>query len=90
MQIADTDRLGHREPCHFGPLSIVGGAVYVKGAIGMGAIRTLVGVFILWPVSGLIPMLGRGAGRRLLLAGRGLIALLMVSLLLAVWIHGSL
>jgi hypothetical protein len=71
-------------------LSILGGTIYVKGVNGIGAILTLVGVFILWPVGGLITILGRGAGRGQLLVGHGLIALLMASLLLAVWIHGLL
>ena len=71
-------------------VSILGGTIYVKGVNGIGAILTLVGVFILWPVSGLITVLERGAGRSQLLLGHGLIALLMVSLLLGAWIHGLL
>lgn len=68
-------------------LAILGGSILHKD-MTTGLRLVGVGMFLLWPVSALLALWGRGAGRRVLLVGHGLIALLATVLFLIVWIHG--
>jgi hypothetical protein len=64
------------------------GACLLHSDAGLGIGFLVVGLFLLWPASVVLAILGRGAGRRVLLVGHGLIALLVAVLLLSVLIHG--
>jgi hypothetical protein len=70
-------------------LSILGGYLYHNSSAetGTGMMLFIVGIFLLWPVSAILTIRGRGAGRRVLLVGHGLIALLIAVLLLSVIIY---
>jgi hypothetical protein len=46
------------------------------------------GIFLLWPISAVLTILGKGVGRRLLLGGHGIIALFVLALFLSVRSHG--
>jgi hypothetical protein len=72
-----------------GILSIVGATFFHFGS-EVGIWLFVVGLLFLWPVSAVLAIVGRGVGRVQLFVGHGLIALLVVSLVLAVWIHGLL
>jgi hypothetical protein len=68
--------------------SVLGASlVHIESEIGVAIGLVVVGWFLLWPASALLTICGKGVGRLQLLFGHGLIALLMVSLLLAVWNH---
>jgi hypothetical protein len=60
--------------------------IETKQGIGIGLLA--IGMFLLWPISALLAIWGLGAGRRALLIGHGLIALLVAVLLLSVLLHG--
>jgi hypothetical protein len=66
--------------------SILGASfLHVDGQIG--AIIVAIGLFVLWPVSAILSLLGRGAtGQKVLLLGHGLIAFGTCVLLLAWWL----
>jgi hypothetical protein len=55
---------------------------------GTGMMLAIVGIFLLLPVSAVLAIRGRGAGREVLLVGHGLVALLVSVLLLSILIHG--
>ena len=65
-----------------GVLPILGGVLSHYGYFGTGMIFAIVGILLLWPVSIVLAVLGRGAGRRILLVGHALIPLLAAVLLL--------
>jgi hypothetical protein len=53
----------------------------------IGGIIVAFGLFVLWPISAILSLLGRGAvGQKVLLLGHGLIALGTCALLLAWWL----
>ena len=66
--------------------SILGGYIYHNSAAetGTGMMFVIFGIFLLWPVSAILTLRGRGAGRKVLLVGHGLIALLISVVLLSV------
>ena len=66
--------------------SILGGYIYHNSAAetGTGMMFVIFGMFLLWPVSAILTLRGRGAGRKVLLVGHGLIALLISVVLLSV------
>ena len=67
-------------------LSIVGASLlHIDAGLAIGLL--LVGFFLLWPISAVLAIWGRGTGRRVLLLGHALIALLVAVLLLSTWIH---
>jgi hypothetical protein len=72
-----------------GLASILGAIIYHYWDDGIGSMLAVVGIFILWPVSAVLAIRGRGVGREVLLVGHGLIALLVAILLLSVLIHMS-
>jgi hypothetical protein len=67
-------------------LPIFAGVISHFGAYGAGIILAVIGPFLFWPVSAVLAIRGKGAGRRVLLVGHGLIALLVAVLLLIVLI----
>jgi hypothetical protein len=67
-------------------LSICGGIVFHNGEYGTGMNLALIGIFLLWPVSAVLAILGKGAGRRVLLVGHALIALWIIFIFLAILI----
>jgi hypothetical protein len=72
-------------------LSIIGAVLYhySPAESGIAMVFIIVGIFLLWPVSALLAVRGRGSGREALLVGHGLIALLVLVLLLSILIHAS-
>jgi hypothetical protein len=52
-------------------------------------IQVMIGIFILWPVSAILAVWGRGVGRSVLLMGHGLIAFWVAAILLIILIHGE-
>jgi hypothetical protein len=54
---------------------------------GTGTMLAIAGMFLLWPVSAVLAVRGRGVGRSVLLIGHSLIALFVIVLLLSVLIH---
>jgi hypothetical protein len=69
-------------------LSILGAIIYHTLDDGAGMVLVIVGIFLLWPVSAVLAIRGRGVGRSVLLMGHGLIALWLAVILLTVLIHG--
>jgi hypothetical protein len=69
-------------------LSILGAIIYHNLDDGAGMVLVIVGIFLLWPVSAVLAIRGRGVGRSVLLMGHGLIALWLAVILLTVLIHG--
>jgi hypothetical protein len=67
-------------------LSILGGYLYHNSSAetGAGMMLFIFAIFLLWPVSAILTLRGRGAGRKVLLVGHGLIALLISVVLLSV------
>jgi hypothetical protein len=63
-------------------LPILAGFLSHYGAYGTGIILAAIGPFLLWPVSAVLAIRGRGAGRRILLVGHGLIAVMVALLIL--------
>lgn len=57
--------------------------------LGMGTTLAIVGMFLLWPVSAVLAIRGRGVGRKELLVGHGIIAAWLSLLLLTILIHVS-
>jgi hypothetical protein len=51
-------------------------------------IFTEIGIFILWPISAVLTILGKGVGRRLLLGGHGTIASFLFAIFWSVRSHG--
>ena len=72
-----------------GLLPILGGVLVHYGFHGTGMILASFGIFLLWPVSGVLAIRGRGAGRRVLLVGHGLRGHSVGILLLIVLVHGQ-
>jgi len=69
-------------------LPILAGALSRYGAYyGAATILALIGPLLLWPLSAVLAIWGRGAGRRVLLVGHGLIAAWVSLLLLIILIH---
>jgi hypothetical protein len=61
-----------------------------RGAVfGAGTTLAIVGTFLLWPVSAVLAIRGRGVGRKVLLVGHGLIAAWLLVLVLSILIHES-
>jgi len=69
-------------------LSILGAIIYQNWDDGIGSMLAIAGIFLLWPVSAALAILGRGVGRSVLLVGHGLIALWLVAIFLSILIHG--
>jgi len=68
--------------------SILGAClVHIENKLVIAECLIIVGWFVLWPVSAVLAVEGRGVARRTLLVGHGLIALLLVGLLICVCIH---
>jgi hypothetical protein len=64
-------------------LPILAGALSRYGAYyGAAIILAAIGPLLLWPVSAVLAIRGRGAGRRVLLVGHGLIAVMVALLIL--------
>ena len=73
-------------------LPLFAGALSRFGASTAALMLLPIGPLLLWPISAVFAIRGRGAGRRVLLVGHGLIALLVASLILItvfVYIRGS-
>ena len=70
--------------------SLIGATLYHNSfaTSGIGMMFIIFGLFLLWPVSAVLAVRGRGVGRERLLVGHGLIALLVSGLLLSILIHG--
>lgn len=69
-------------------LSIVGWILVRYGAFFWGPALAIFAIFLLWPISALLALRGGArAGRRILLVGHGLIAILVSLLLSSVLIH---
>jgi hypothetical protein len=56
---------------------------------GTGTTLAIIGMFLLWPVSAVLAIRGRGVGRKVLLVGHGLIAVWVLVLVLSILIHMS-
>ena len=69
-------------------LTIVGAVFFHNADTRIGMIIAAVGVFFVWPVSTAFAILGRGAGRSVLLIGDAMIAILLIFTLLSIWIYG--
>ena len=61
--------------------------LHIERDLGIAERLVIVG-WLLWPVSGVLTIAGKGAGRGPLLVGHGVIAFLLIGLLIALWIHG--
>jgi hypothetical protein len=59
-----------------------------EGGFGAGTTLAVVGTFLLWPVSAVLAIRGKGVGRKILLVGHGLIAAWVLVLLLSMLIQG--
>jgi hypothetical protein len=70
-----------------GLMSIVGAIFFHNADTRTGIVLAISGTFLMWPVSVVFAMRGRGAGRNVLLVGDALIALLLIFTLLCVWIY---
>jgi hypothetical protein len=72
-------------------LSTIGAILYhySPAESGIAIMFIIVGIFLLWPVSVVLAVRGRGSGREALLVGHGLIALLVLVLLLSILIYAS-
>ena len=68
-------------------LSVGGVIIFRNGMYGTGTMLAIAGMFLLWPVSAVLAVRGRGVGRSVLLIGHSLIALFVIVLLLSVLIH---
>jgi hypothetical protein len=68
-------------------LSVIGGIIFRNGEYGAGIKFAIAGIFILWPVSAVLAIVGRGVGRKVLLIGHALIALWVVVLVLIMSIY---
>ncbi len=69
-------------------LPIVAGILSSLGSHGAGFTLLCFVCFLLWPVSAVFTLLGKGTGRGLLLMAHGLIVLWSTAILLLIWIHG--
>jgi hypothetical protein len=61
--------------------------LHIEAEFNIGILLVAVGLFLLWPLSAILAILGRGAGRKVLLVGHGLIAAWVSLLLLIVLVH---
>jgi hypothetical protein len=70
-------------------LSVIGAVLYHNSSAESEKwmMLVIVGIFLLWPVSAVVTVRGKGAGREVLLMGHGLIATLVALLLLSIFIH---
>lgn len=69
-------------------LSILGGRL-LHWDIRLGARLLVVGLFLVWPVSGVLTIFGKGPGRRVMLVGHSVILLWIVLIFLLIWAHGD-
>jgi hypothetical protein len=66
-------------------LSVVGATlIHLNAQLGIELFGA--GLFLLWPLSAVLSVWGRGTGREPLLVGHGLIALSLIGFLICVWI----
>ena len=63
-------------------LPVLAGVLSRLGAYAAGLVLAPIGPLLLWPVSAVLAIRGRGAGRRVLLMGHRLLALLVALLIL--------
>lgn len=63
-------------------LPLLAGVLSRFGASTAGLMLLPIGPLLLWPISAVLAIRGKGAGRRVLLVGHGLIALLVALLIL--------